>query len=79
MATWVPLINICSTVCLFAPASRENVIRLPCYKAENRQVNNLGLCILDETAGFPDGEGRLKQKRQASFAVKFQKFSLPAE
>ena len=79
MATWVTLINICLTVCFFAPASKGNVIRPPCYKAGIGQANNLSLCILDEMAVFPDGEGRHKEKRQASVAVKFQRFSLPAE
>lgn len=79
MATWVPLINICLTVCVSAAASEGNVIRPPCYKAGIGQANNLSLCILDEMAVFPDGKGRHKEKRQASVAVKFQRCSLPAE
>lgn len=77
--TWAPLINICSTVCLFPPASRGNVIQPSCYKAWAGPGNNLRTGAGYAVAVLPGGRADLGRKDRHRVPSSFRDFSLPEE
>lgn len=72
--TWAPLINICSTVCLFPPASRGNVMQPSCYKAWAGPRNNLRMGAGCAMAVLPEGRADLGRKDRHRLPSSFRDF-----